>query len=41
MERIVTAAQKLNAISEQEKEEILKNSEADQTDSSNSNSVEN
>lgn len=41
MERIVTAAQKLNAISEQEKEEILKNSEADQTDNSNSNSVEN
>lgn len=41
MERIVTAAQKLNAISEQEKEELLKNSEADQTDSSNSNSVEN
>lgn len=41
MERIVTAAQKLNAISEQEKEEILKNSEADQTDNSNSSSVEN
>lgn len=41
MERIVTAAQKLNAISEEEKEELLKNSEADQTDSSNSNSVEN
>lgn len=41
MERIVMAAQKLNAISEEEKEELLKNSEADQTDSSNSNSVEN
>lgn len=41
MEKIVAVAQRLNAISQEEKEEILKNSEADQTDNSNSSSVEN
>jgi len=41
MEKIVTVAQKLNAISEQEKDEIIKNSEADQTDNSNSPSAKN
>jgi len=39
MDRIVLVAQKLNAITEKDKEEILKNSEADQEDSSSSDSV--
>jgi hypothetical protein len=39
LDKIVTVAQKLNRISEQDKEEILKNSEADQEDSSNSDSA--
>jgi len=41
IEKIVTAAQRLNAISQQDRDEILKNSEADQTDNSNSDSAEN
>ncbi len=41
IEKIVTAAQRLNAISQQDRDEILKNSEADLNDSSNSDSVEN
>ena len=39
MDRIVLVAQKLNAITEKDKEEILKNSEADQEDSSSSDSA--
>lgn len=41
IERIVTVAQRLNAISQEDKDEILKNSEADQTANSNSDSVVN
>jgi hypothetical protein len=41
IEKIVAVAQRINAITQEEKDEILKNSEADQTDNSNSNSVEN
>lgn len=41
IEKIVVVAQRINAITQEEKDEILKNSEADQTDNSNSNSVEN
>ena len=41
MEKIVDAAQRLNAITEKDREEILKNSEADQESSSNSDSAEN
>ena len=40
MERIITVAQKLNAITEKDKDEILKNSEAVQDGNSNSDSVE-
>lgn len=36
MDKIVIAAQKLNAITEEDKEEILKNSKAEKDDSSNS-----
>jgi hypothetical protein len=39
LDKIATAAQKLNRITEQDKEEILKNSEADQEDSSSSDSA--
>ncbi len=41
LERIVNAAQKLNAISEKDRDEILKNSEADPEEGSNSSSAEN
>jgi hypothetical protein len=41
IEKIVAVAQRINAITQEEKDEILKNSEADQTDNSNFNSVEN
>ena len=41
MEKIVEVAQRLNAISQKDKDEILKNSEADQEDSSSSDSAEN
>jgi len=41
LEKVVNAAQKINAISEEDKEDILKNSEADQQDNSTSNSAEN
>lgn len=41
IERIVTVAQRLNAITEKDKEDILKNSVADLEDSSNSASAEN
>jgi hypothetical protein len=41
LETIVNAAQKLNAISEQDKEELVKNSAAGQEDNSNSGSAEN
>jgi len=41
LERIVNAAQKLNAISEKDRDEILKNSEADLEEGSNSSSAEN
>ena len=41
IERIVAVAQRLNAVTEKDKEDILKNSEADQEDSSNSASAEN
>jgi len=41
LEKIVETAQRLNAITTADKEEILKNSEADLNDSSNSDSVEN
>ena len=40
LEIIINAAQKLNAISEEDKEEILKNSEVAQGDNSNSDFVE-
>ena len=39
LEKIVNAAQKLNAISEEDKEEIIKNSEVGQADNSNSDSA--
>ena len=41
LEKIINTAQKLNAITEEDKEEIVKNSVADQVGSSNSDSVEN
>lgn len=41
LEKIVNEAQKLNAITEEDKEEIIKNSVADQVGSSSSASVEN
>jgi hypothetical protein len=41
LEKIITAAQKLNKITEQDKEELVKNSEAAPDGSSNSGSVEN
>jgi len=41
LEKIVETAQRLNAITTADKEEILKNSETDLKDSSNSDSVEN
>lgn len=41
VERIVETAQKLNAITEKDKEEILKNLEADQEEGSNSGSAGN
>ncbi|MCK9429648.1 MAG: hypothetical protein M0R17_06550 [Candidatus Omnitrophica bacterium] len=41
MEKIVEVAQRLNAISQKDKDEILKNSEADPEDSSSSDSAEN
>jgi len=41
MEKIVDVAQRINAITEKDREEILKNSETDQNDSSSSGSVEN
>lgn len=41
MEKIVETSQRLNAITEKDREEILKNSEADQESSSSSGSVEN
>lgn len=41
LEKIINAAQKLNAISEEDKEALIKNSEPGQEDSSNSGSAEN
>ena len=41
IEKIVEVAQRLNAVTDKDKETILKNSEADQDDSSNSDSAEN
>lgn len=41
IERIIEVAQKLNAITEKDKDEILKNSETDPDEGSNSGSVEN
>lgn len=41
MEKIVEVAQRLNAISEEDKKDLLKNSEAAQEDGSNSSSAEN
>jgi hypothetical protein len=41
LETIVNAAQKLNKISEQDKEELVKNSDAGQEDNSSSGSAEN
>ena len=41
LERIVNVAQKLNAISEEDKEELVKNSVADQVGNSTSNSAKN
>ena len=41
LEKIVDAAQKINAVTEKDKEEILKNLEADRDGSSNSSSAEN
>jgi hypothetical protein len=41
LEKIVDAAQKLNAISEEDKEELVKNSESEAGDNSSSGSVEN
>jgi len=41
LEKIITAAQKLNNITETDKETLLKNSEADQNDNSISDSQEN
>ena len=40
MEKIVKVAQRLNAISEKDKEDLLKNLEAEEEDNSNSNSAE-
>jgi len=40
LDRIITVAQRLNAITEKDKEELLKNSETDLEESSNSGSVE-
>jgi ribosomal protein L2 len=40
LDRIIVVAQRLNAITEEDKEEILKNSKADQEKSSNSGSAE-
>ena len=40
LEKIVNEAQKLNAITEEDKEELVKNSDASQDDSSNTDSVE-
>jgi hypothetical protein len=39
LDRIITVAQRLNRITEQDKEEMLKNSEADQEKGSNSDSA--
>jgi len=41
LEKIVNTAQKLNAISEEDKEELVKNLNAEQEDNSNSSSAEN
>ena len=41
LEIIINAAQKLNAISEEDKEELVKNLNADQEDNSNSGSADN
>lgn len=41
LEKIVDAAQKINAVSDKDKEDMLKNSEADHEDSSTSESAEN
>ena len=41
MEKIVEVAQRLNVISQKDRDELLKNSEADQEDSSSSDSAEN
>jgi hypothetical protein len=41
LEKIVNAAQKLNAISEQDKDDLVKNSSPEPEDNSNSGSVEN
>lgn len=41
MEKIIDVAQRINAISQKDRDEILKNSEADQVGNSNSDSVEN
>jgi ABC-type ATPase involved in cell division len=41
LETIVNAAQKLNAITEEDKEALVKNSESEPVDNSNSDSVEN
>ena len=41
IERIVAVAQRINAVTEQDKDDILKNSEADQEDSSSSDSAVN
>lgn len=41
LEKIVDTAQKLNAVTDKDKEEILKNLEADRDDSSNSSSADN
>ena len=41
LEKIIIAAQKLNAITEVDKENLTKNSEADQEDNSNSGSAKN
>lgn len=41
MEKIVEAAQEINGISDKDKDEMLKNSEADPEESSNSSSAEN
>ena len=41
LEKVVNAAQKINAISEDDREDMLKNSEADQQDNSTLDSAEN